>query len=263
MDVVGTVESLWRYPVKSMRGAAMPEIFAGFAGVYGDRLYAFKSSAAPEGFPYFTGRERHEMLLYRPRFRHPERAAVPPNLAEAEALSPILNPIGATPADLVVDVETPAGEVLAIDDPALLRQLEEGAGDGHSLTLLRSERSMTDCRPISLFSLQTARQLGDEVGAVLDKHRFRANVYLDLGAAGGFSENGLVGCRVQIGSKVVVSVLDRDPRCQMITLDPDTATPNPAVLRKVTQGHDGTAGVYGAVLAEGIILPGDPVAVLD
>jgi uncharacterized protein YcbX len=141
--------------------------------------------------------------------------------------------------------------------PALLRQLAEGNGDGHSLTLLRSERSMTDCRPISLFSLQTARQLGEEVGAVLDKRRFRANVYLDLEAANGFSENGLVGRRVQIGSKLVVSILERDPRCQMITLDPDTATP------KVAQGHDGTAGVYGAVLAEGIIRPGDPVAVLD
>jgi hypothetical protein len=78
-----------------MRGEAMVEIFAGFSGVYGDRLYAFKSSAAPVGFPYFTGRERHETLLYRPRFRHPERAALPPNLAEAEALSPILNHIGA------------------------------------------------------------------------------------------------------------------------------------------------------------------------
>jgi hypothetical protein len=66
--------------------------------------------------------------------------------------------------------------VLAIDDPALLRQLAEGNGDGHSLTLLRSERSMTDCRPISLFSLQTARQLGEEVGAVLDKVSFMLNI---------------------------------------------------------------------------------------
>ena len=76
-----------------------------------------------------------------------------------------------------------SGKVLAIDDLGLLRELAEGegAGDGHSLTLLRSERSMTDCRPISLFSLQTARQLGEEVGAVLDKRRFRANVYLELG----------------------------------------------------------------------------------
>lgn len=263
MGIIGQVESVWRYPVKSMRGEELPEIFAGFSGVYGDRLYAFKSSVAPAGFPFFTGRERHEMLLYRPRFRHPERAAVPPNLAESEALSPILNPIAADPADLAVDIETPTGEMLAVDDPALRRQLAGGAGNGHSLTLLRSDRALTDCRPISLFSLQTARQLGEEVGAVLDKRRFRANVYLDLGAAGGFSENGLVGCRLRIGSKVVVSVSDRDPRCQMITLDPDTAAPSPEILRKVNQAHDGTAGVYGAVLVEGTIRAGDPVEALD
>ena len=263
MGIIGRVDSAWRYPVKSMRGEELPAIFASFSGVYGDRLYAFRSSAAPAGFPFFTGRERHEMLLYCPRFRHPEKSAVPPNWAEAEALLPILNPVGADPADLAVEVETPTGEVLAVDDPALLRRLAEGAGDGHSLALLRSERAMTDCRPISLFSLQTVKQLSEEVGAVLDKRRFRANVYLDLGAAGGFSENELVGRKVRIGTKVLVSVLDPDPRCQMITLDPDTAAPNPEILRKVARAHDGNAGVYGAVLAEGIIRPGDPVEVLD
>jgi uncharacterized protein YcbX len=265
MSVVGQVESVWRYPVKSMRGEALPEIFVGFAGVYGDRLFAFKSSAAPTGFPYFTGRERHEMLLYCPRFRHPQKAALPPNLAAAEELAPglNLNPVGADPADLAVDVETPSGKVLTIDDPGLLRELAEGAEDGHSLTLLRSERSMTDCRPISLFSLQTARQLGEEVGAVLDKRRFRANVFLDLAGAGGFSENGLVGRKVRIGSKVVVSVLERDPRCKMITLDPVTAAQNPEVLRRVAQAHDGMAGVYAAVLAEGTIRTGDSVEIVN
>jgi len=263
MSIVGGVESVWRYPVKSMRGEELPEIFAAFAGVYGDRLFAFKSSATPVGFPYLTGREAHAMLLYRPRFRHPEKAGKPANLAEAEELSPILNPVAADPADLALDVETPSGEVLAIGDPVLLRQLAERAADGHSLTLLRSERAMTDCRPISLFSLQTARQLGEEVGSVLDKRRFRANVYLDLETARGFSENAFVGHKLCIGPKVVISVLERDPRCQMITLDPDTAVPNPEVLRKVARGHDGTAGVYGAVLAEGLIRAGDAVEVLD
>jgi uncharacterized protein len=263
MSAIGRVDSVWRYPVKSMRGEQLPEIFAAFAGVWGDRLFAFKSSATPVGFPYLTGREAHEMLLYRPRFRYPEKAAKPSNLAEAEELSPILNPVAADPADLALDVETPSGEVLAIDDPALLRQLAERAGDGHSLTLLRSERAMTDCRPISLFSLQTAKQLGDEVGSVLDKRRFRANVFLDLGTAAGYSENAFVGRKMRIGPKVVISVLERDPRCQMITLDPDTAVPNPEVLRNVARGHEGTAGVYGAVLAEGMIRVGDAVEVLD
>jgi hypothetical protein len=67
-----------------MHGEELEKAFLGFSGVYGDRLFAFKSFAAPKGFPYLTGREQEEMLLYRPRFRHPERAVKPPNLSEAE-----------------------------------------------------------------------------------------------------------------------------------------------------------------------------------
>ena len=48
MELIGTVESLWRYPVKSMRGEELQEAFVGFAGVYGDRLYAFRNSMAPK-----------------------------------------------------------------------------------------------------------------------------------------------------------------------------------------------------------------------
>ena len=36
MSMVGTVDSLWRYPVKSMRGEELEEAFVGFSGVYGD-----------------------------------------------------------------------------------------------------------------------------------------------------------------------------------------------------------------------------------
>src|SRR6202011_2053363 len=88
MSIVGTVESLWRYPVKSMRGEELDEMFAGFSGVYGDRLFAFRSSASPAGFPYLTGREQCEMLRYRPRFRQPDKAARPINLTEAEGMPP-------------------------------------------------------------------------------------------------------------------------------------------------------------------------------
>src|SRR5205823_11484345 len=123
MSIIGQVESLWRYPVKSMRGESLPEMYAGFAGVYGDRLFAFRSSAAPAGFPYLTGRECEQMLLYRPRFRDPQKAAGPSNQAEAEAISPGINPLPADAAERAVEVETPTGEVLAIDDAELARQL--------------------------------------------------------------------------------------------------------------------------------------------
>ena len=64
---------------------------------------------------------------------------------------------------------------------------------------------MTDCRPISLFSVQTGRRLWEELGIDLDKRRFRANVFIDLASTAGFAENELVGRTLRIGSKVVVA----------------------------------------------------------
>ena len=46
MSIIGTVESLWRYPVKSMRGEELGELFASYGGVYGDRLFAFEARRA-------------------------------------------------------------------------------------------------------------------------------------------------------------------------------------------------------------------------
>jgi uncharacterized protein YcbX len=263
MHTIGTVESLWRYPVKSMRGEQLGAAFAGFSGIYGDRIYAFHDAAAQAGFPYLTGREREQMLLFRPMFRDKQRAIKPDNQYEAEALSPGVTPVYPELVDLAVDVQTPNGASLAVDDPALIQILREGLADRHQLRLMRSQRSMTDCRPISLFSTQTAQQIGNEVGTTLDKRRFRANIYLNLASEGGFAEDQLVGHTVRIGGKVVLAILDRDPRCKMITLDPDTAEPNPEVMKRVARAHDGKAGIYAAVLVEGTVHSGDEVLLLN
>ena len=263
MSIVGTVDSLSRYPVKSMRGEELEEAFMGFSGVYGDRYFAFRSSARPKGFPYLTGREQEQLLRYRPRFRNPEKAAEPPNLAEAELIEPGINPVNADPEDLGVDVETPSGETLALDDPELIRMLGEGISEDNKLTLVRSDRAMTDCRPVSLISLQTVEQIGEDLGESLDRRRFRANIYLDSASGRGFAENDFVGRSLRIGSKAVVSVLERDPRCKMISLDPDTGEHNPQVLRTVARVHGNLAGVYCAVMVEGIVRKGDSVELVD
>jgi uncharacterized protein len=261
MSIIGKVESLWRYPVKSMRGEELDEAFAGFSGIYGDRLFAFKSSASPKGFPYLTAREQRRLLQYRPRFRYPDKAARPINLTEAESMG--ANPVSADPAELMVDVETPDGETLAIDDPALIEMLRADIDQKHQLTLMRSERALTDCRPVSIFSLQSARQLAEETGAPMDKRRFRANIYVDLTFTQGFAENEFVGRSLRIGPKVVVTILERDPRCVMITLDPDSGERTPAILKKVAQAHEGMAGVYGAVMVESMLHKGDSVEAID
>lgn len=259
MTTVGVVESLWRYPVKSMAGEALDEAFMGYSGFYGDRCYAFKSSAARKGFPYLNANVQPQMLLYRPRFRSPHRAAKPPNLFEAMSIAPGVNPANAEPDDFMLDIVTPSGAVVSIDDPALLEMLCDGLRGEHHLTLVRSDRSLTDCRPVSLISLQTIKQIGAELGGPVDKRRFRANIYINLTADQGFAEDGLVGRRLRIGSKAEVTILERDPRCKMISLDPDTGAHNPSILQKVAQAHEAYAGLYCAVLVEGIITVGDAV----
>ncbi len=263
MTTVGAVESLWRYPIKSMSGEAMAEAFMGFSGFYGDRCYAFKNSSARKGFPYLNATVQQQMLRYRPQFRYPERAMMPPNLAEAMSIAPGVTPANAEPNDLDLDVVTPSGAVVAVDDPALIEMLGEGLRGENLLTLVRSDRALTDCRPVSLISLQTVRQVEAELGMPLDKRRFRANVYLNLASGDGFAEDELVGRRLRIGSSALIMVLERDPRCKMISLDPDTGEHDPEVLRKVAQAHANFAGVYCAVLVEGILTKGDSIEVVD
>src|SRR5207247_5285445 len=210
MSTIGKVDSLWRYPVKSMRGQELDEAFAGFSGVYGDRLFAFKSSASPTGFQYLTAREQRRLLQYRPHFRNPDKAARPINLTEAEKMG--ANPVSADPSELMIDVETPEGRTLAIDDPALIEMLRADLDEKHQLALMRSERALTDCRPVSIFSLQSARQLADETGMQLDKRRFRANDYDDLTSAQGFAKNDFVDGALRIGRNRMVTNQDRVQR---------------------------------------------------
>ena len=262
MTVIGRIDSLWRYPVKSMRGEELAEAYVGFAGIYGDRLYAIRNAAAPAGFPYLTGREHEELLLWRPRFRFPDRAAGPPNQAEAEALPPGVTTIYGDAEDLALDVELPTGEVVAIDDPGLLRMVGERSQRQGRLSLLRSDRALTDCRPLAVLAADgdPARAGGGRPGgqAALSREplpRSRRRPGLRRGRAG--------RTRLRIGDKVEVAVLERDPRCKMITLDPDTAEESPELIRTVTRVHDGMAGVYAAVLVEGTVRTGDALQLPD
>jgi hypothetical protein len=257
--MVGTVESLWRYPVKSMAGEMTTEAFMGFSGFYGDRCYAIKNSAARKGFPYLNAPVHPEMLRYRPQFRHPERAVKPPNLFEAESISPGVTYANGEPEDLLLDVITPSGKTVSIDDPSLLQMLGEGLRGENHLTLARSDRALTDCRPVSLISRQTIERLEAELQMRLDKRRFRANIYFNLAAGEGFAEDKFVGRRLRIGNKAEIMVLERDPRCKMISLDPENGAHNPQIFRHVAQNHDAKAGVYCAVLVEGIISEGDSI----
>ena len=238
---IGALSGLRRYPIKSMAGEDLTEARVTFAGLAGDRVYAFVDNQNKSNFPWMTGRQGPEMILFRPWLL---------NAPPADEEHPRADDFG-------MDVTVPEGETFRMGDPKFTEYAEKRFG--RSLHLRFSERSMTDLYPVSLLGLSTVRALSDETGIKLDDRRFRANFYARWEHDTPFFEDELVGRELQIGEEVKVRVMEKDQRCKMITLDPDTAVASPAVLEHVSRGHGGCTGVYGAVLSEGIVRAKDPI----
>ena len=257
MEQIGTVETICRYPVKSMAGEDVAQAFVGFAGLMGDRAFAFVRTPGPKGFPWHTGREQEDLVLFRPHFREGGAATLPPDIEKTFKMPPGVNPIFPAEGAFEIDVATPDGQTLPLRSAEFMAVIERRAG--YAVTLRFSERSLYDCRPVSLFGNASARGLGDELAMPIDRRRFRANLYADWAEDRPYRENELVGRTLQIGERLRLAVLERDPRCKMITIDPETGQTEPRVLLHVAKAHDGMAGVYAAVLVEGVVGQGDPI----
>ena len=69
MKPIGTVGTICRYPVKSMAGEEVAHAFVGFAGLMGDRAFAFVRTSGPKGFPGRTDLRQFDMLQSGPGWR--------------------------------------------------------------------------------------------------------------------------------------------------------------------------------------------------
>jgi uncharacterized protein len=238
---LGTLRILRRYPFKSMAGEDLNEVFVTFSGLVGDRAYAFVDRNNHSNFPWMTARQRHEMLLFRPRF-----LAAP-------------NPANEHPAqsDFAAEIITPEGQKLSPSDSSFTSYFEKRFE--RELELRFSERAMQDACPVSLLSLETVKALAEEAGLPLEHTRFRANFYIDWDNGKPYYEDELIGTSLRIGEKFTFTVVQNNMRCAIITLDPATAEASPEVGKLVARNHGNCFGVYGSVLREGIVRQGDPI----
>ena len=78
-----------------------------------------------------------------------------------------------------------------------------------------------------------------------------------------FDEESWTRSLLQIGDGVLVGVTQRDTRCMMINLDPETGVQNPRVLKTVAQTHQGQAGLYANVVQPGVIRTGDAIRLVS
>ena len=92
MERIGTLETVCRYPVKSMAGEEVGEAFMGTSGLMGDRAYAFVREPGPSGFPWLTRREQEDLILYRPHFADVSAAWLPPDVDKSFGMAPGVSP---------------------------------------------------------------------------------------------------------------------------------------------------------------------------
>ena len=260
---LGTIESIWRYPVKGMRGEEIPHVYTAYTGLMGDRIYGVVAADGSPGHPWHTGRDQKEFVLYNARYESSEELLLPKNLDASYSEWPQgIDPIYPDADAFKVSVETPGGTTYDdIGNPAFIEDLEETTG--RSLWVHVTQRGQFDARPVSLISLSTAAKLGEELGMHIDKRRFRANFYVEWeNQDDPFYELSLVGKTLKIGDQLELTIVERDPRCKMITLDPDTAEPTRQLLRHLAQNHGGDAGVFAAVLQRGRVNKGDRISLV-
>jgi len=235
---IGRVREIVRYPVKSMAGIAMESASLGWYGLAGDRRFAFRRVGAAGGMPWLTASRLPELVLYHP-------AGLDESAGEP----------------LPTHVRTPAGSCVELRSPELQAEIAGRFGGGVELMQLR--HGIFDEAAVSVISLATIAGIGREAGLELDRRRFRANVLVETEGGEPFLEDRWVGRTLVFGDgdpRPAVSVTERDLRCVMLDIDPETAERDARVMRTVVRLNGNHAGVYATVVRSGTIRAGDRVS---
>jgi uncharacterized protein len=292
-EPVGTVEALWRFPVKSMLGEELDAIELSEGGMVGDRAFALQdrdtgkvaSAKHPKLWPNLLG--------CRATFVEPPQLGeeLPPvriELADGNSVLSDAADVGAVLSGFFgrdVELARAARSGYTIDqyhpdeedydpeghrDEVVEAQLGAAFFNQRGLPSAVPEGSFFDLFPFSVLTTSSLQQLGElEPQSRFDARRFRMNVIVDTPASG-FVENEWVGHTLAIGEDVRLDVALPDPRCVMPSLEQKDLPRDPRILKALAQHNRidvagslyPCAGVYAVAKATGTIHKGDPVTLV-
>jgi len=264
---LGSVVSLWRYPVKSMMEEELNATEVTERGLLGDRAYALVDSSDGKVATAKNPRKWPRLFDFRATFIEPARAAakVPPVR--------IALPDGTT-------VTSDQGDLSQILSKALNREVTLGAtqrepvnaeeywpdmeGLDHRDTVTDftlPEGTFFDCAMVHLLTTATLDRLRELYPqGRFEARRFRPNIVVQLASAEkSFAENAWVGHTLDIGTAVRLNITRPCGRCVMTTLAQGDLSRDPGILRTAAQHNEVNVGVYAAVARGGTIRRGDPV----
>ncbi|HEV8021734.1 MAG TPA: MOSC domain-containing protein [Candidatus Lustribacter sp.] len=115
-----------------------------------------------------------------------------------------------------------------------------------------------DAEPVSIVFDVWIRDLEALAGRSVDALRFRPNIVADAAADFHWTEQALVGTRLQIG-EVALDVVSPITRCVTPSYDVTTAEPEPALQRTIVTQRGNIMGIYCRVAVPGTLVEGAPI----
>ncbi|HYV59154.1 MAG TPA: MOSC domain-containing protein [Acidimicrobiia bacterium] len=290
MTRVGSIESVWRYPAKSMMGDRFPSVPVDEGGVTGDRGWAVRDEqrGGIRGAKKIGGL----MRLHARYVEEPQRGSPPPPIEVTapdgqrvrsddddvhERLSALLDHrVTLWPLRPKEDLDHYRRGAPDTDDVgAEMRAMFGRAPDeplptfeGIPLDVLVEYESPPgtyfDAFPIHVVtdrSLETLARLAP--GSDFDVRRFRPNVVVAAGddVDGDFPEQGWLGRKLDVGD-AELEVTAACPRCVMVTRDFAELPEDRQVLRTVVRHADQNIGVYANVVRPGTLQTGAAVTLV-
>lgn len=280
------LESIFRYPVKSMGGHQLNKASLGEWGIPGDRAWAVKDEAHGD---IKGGKRFPQLMAMSARFlAEPDASTASP---EIEITLPDDSTVRSSDADVNQKLTQAVGSPLSLWPLLPAEQLDHyrrapAPPDADIEAGLRETFARTSSEPLpdlsgfpkalfefssppgtyfdaypillmttgALRTMQTRSNSSDQIA--YDLRRFRPNLLIDLD--GEFPENDWVGKSVQIGT-VTLKVEMTCPRCIMTTHGFRNLAKEPKVMRELVKQNNGDLGVYCTITTPGELKVGDPV----
>lgn len=277
-DELGSVLSLWRYPVKSMQGEELAASRLSAQGLFGDRAYGLLDSADGKIATAKNPRKWPGLFAFR-------AALVESGSSDAPALR-ITLPNGTVLSGAQRDLDQVLSH--AIHRQVTVAASERGGGAGSPSAprvtwTAKSEAywpdidgldhrdavtdfelpagTFFDCASVHLVTTATLERLGALYpNGRFAVQRFRPNLVLNAPAQGqSFPEDAWLDRTIAIGDEVRLHITSPAGRCVMTTLPQGDLPEDRGILRTVVQHHGGNVGVYASVVRGGTIRRGDRV----
>lgn len=247
---MATVEALWRHPIKSHGREALDQVtLTAGQTMPGDRVWAVAHEASKA-----DGSEWAMSANFSRGVKAPALMAITSRYdADSETVT-LSHP---DRPDLTVQ---PDRDPQALIDWAAPLMPEDRAASARVLRV--PGRGMTDTPfpSISILNLASSRALEQAMGRELSMHRWRGNIWTDLGTP--WAEFDMVDKEIEIGDCRFI-VRERIKRCMATTANPETGERDADTLGALKENWNHTDfGIYAEVTQGGTIRTGDALRVL-